>query len=143
LHTLFRKQRQGYYQQKNSQISKQEFFKAQNQSVAIVMRRIRPDSPMRSGERYWKTKIIQRWRGSSGNDRLSHRYTSFFCRKYSNNYPRTSVIKDIGNPDRKFPGIGAVSNLNSRSGILKASGLLKFFLQNFDKIQQNSPYLLL
>jgi len=42
---------------------------------------------------------------------------------------------------REFRGIGAVSIPGQEfPGILKTSGLSKkFFLQNFDKIQQNSP----
>ena len=38
---------------------------------------------------------------------------------------------------------GKWGSLNSQSGILKTSGLLKNFVRNFDKILQNSPHLLL
>ena len=38
---------------------------------------------------------------------------------------------------------GKWGSLNSQSGILKTSGLLKIFVRNFDKILQNSPHLLL
>jgi len=49
-----------------------------------------------------------------------------------------------GIPDLEFPGIGAVSVLSQEfPGILKASGFSKTFVQNFDKIQQNFPHLLL
>jgi len=51
-----------------------------------------------------------------------------------------------GIPDREFPGIGAVS-IRGREflGILKTSDLYlsKNFVQNFDRIWQNLPYLLL
>ena len=50
----------------------------------------------------------------------------------------------IGIPHRQFPGIGTAS-IPGREfpGILKVSGLSRIFVQNVDKIQQNSRHLLL